>query len=217
MHIARPRLALLAVLLLPAGAHAQDAALDDRLRDLLRQTTVQLRAAQDSTATLQASLDSMTKQRDLLQQKLDATPPVPPTPAVDPQRQAALQQAQAGLAAARAEAAQAAAQAQRFEQQYQHASVLAGEKDASDQRNQAGLKRANARLAACSAANTRLIALAGDILHLYETPKFNALLTASHERLIGFKRVELENLVQDYDDRIQAQIYIDPAPAPATP
>ena len=192
------------------AAHAQDAALDDKLRDMLRQTTTQLRAAEDGTATLQASLDQMTRQRDALQQQLAEAKAAPAAPAVTPQMQTAMQQAKAEAAAARAQSSAAAAATAKWQSAYQQAASIARDKDASDKRNAALLAHALAVDTTCKAANTRLIAEAEDILHLYETPKFNMLLIANHERLIGFKRVELENLVQDYDDKINADTYVPP-------
>jgi len=61
------------------------------------------------------------------------------------------------------------------------------------------------RLQSCREKNGRLISLGEEILHLYETQDFRSLLVASYEPLLGLKRVELENLVQDYDDRLRDQ------------
>ena len=67
---------------------------------------------------------------------------------------------------------------------------------------------AEENLQACRAKNARLVALGEEILHLYETRSFRSLLLQSYEPLLGLKRVELENLVQDYDDKLR-----DPAAA----
>lgn len=199
-------------LALPHAAFAQADAVNDKLRDLLRQTTAQMRAAQDSTATLQAQLDSMTKERDALQQQLAAAK-AQPAPVADTGAATALKQAQAQLASARAAAVSAAAGTAKWQGAYRQAASLAQEKDASDRRDAALLKQSGAAAATCAAANRKLIDEAEEILHLYQTPAFNRLLVSNHERLIGLKRVELENLVQDYEDRLAAQTYI-PQPAP---
>jgi chromosome segregation ATPase len=200
------------LLVAPLSARAQDAGLDDKLRDLLRQTTVQLRAAQDAQATLQTQLDTMTQQRDALQAQLTALQAKATT--VTPEQLAALKQAQAGLAAARAQNAAYAAGLGKLQTQYQTAAATAAERDAADRHDAALLKAATTTLGVCEADNTRLIAVAEDILHLYETPQWNRLLIANHDRLLGFARVKLENLVQDYDDKIAGQSFIPPA-APA--
>jgi len=49
--------------------------------------------------------------------------------------------------------------------------------------------------------------VASDILHRYRTPKFRAIIAGSWEPLLGFKQVELENLVQDNEDCILDQRY----------
>ena len=55
-----------------SGSRAQDASVDDRLREVLRKMTVDLRTAQDSQSALQAQLDQAQKQRDMLQQQVAA-------------------------------------------------------------------------------------------------------------------------------------------------
>jgi len=60
-------------------------------------------------------------------------------------------------------------------------------------------------LTACRAANAKLLKLAHDILHLYETEDFRALLLRSYEPVLGLYRVKLENLVQDKDDQLRDQ------------
>lgn len=67
------------------------------------------------------------------------------------------------------------------------------------------------------AKNTRLIAVANDILHLYRTQSFRSLLLGSYEPLLGFKQVQLENTVQDYEDKISAQRFYGNERPPAVP
>jgi hypothetical protein len=55
---------------------------------------------------------------------------------------------------------------------------------------------------AAIAADKSLAALAGDILHLYRTQDFRRVLLESYEPLPGLKKVDLDSLVQDCDDRI---------------
>jgi hypothetical protein len=206
MHRKLRALLCAAALLTPTLAPAQDAALDDRLRDLLRQTTEQLRAAQDNAASVQAQLDAMTKQRDALQAQLAQAPAKPVGPS--PEQLAAVQQAMAQARAAQAQAAAESANTVRWQKAYTEAAAIARSKDQSDRSNAAGLKQAGAQLAICKQDNARLTDLSGEILHLYQTPQWNQLLVANHDRLLGFARVKLENLVQDYEDKIAAQEYV---------
>jgi hypothetical protein len=209
----RPLL-VIAGLALATQARAQDAALDDKLRDLLHQTTEQLRAAQDSQATLQAQLDAMTRQRDALQSQLADLQAKPAAPTVTPQQVAALKAAMAQAASARAALAQQQAGLDKWQKAYADAAAIARDRDAADRRDGAALKIARTQLGICKAENAKLIDIATGILHLYQTPQWNRLLIANHDHLLGFARVRLENEVQDYEDKIDAQSYVDPAGKP---
>src|ERR1700748_2971007 len=77
MRIACPALILLLAIV---PAMAQDTP-EARLRDLLRRTTTELRAAQDSQALLQASLDQEKQKTVLLQKQLDDLTAHPVAPA----------------------------------------------------------------------------------------------------------------------------------------
>jgi hypothetical protein len=70
------------------------------------------------------------------------------------------------------------------------------------------------KLAACRAANGKLLKVGHDILHLYETESFRSLLLRSYEPMLGLYRIKLENIVQDHDDELREQ-ELPPDPAPA--
>ncbi len=209
------RALLLACLALPGVARADDEA--DRLRDALRHTTIDLRAAEDSIAQLQASLDAANKQKALVQQQLDAAkaraaaaPATPPPPPPD-------------LAPVREEAAQATAQnaalkaaLAKWQGAYQQAAAIARQKDAEG-RTLAGTGRAaEAELKTCAAENAKLTGVANEILPLYRSPSFPQVLLWSYEPLLGMDEVKLENIVQDYEDRIRDEAYIPGQTAAAT-
>jgi predicted nucleic acid-binding Zn-ribbon protein len=204
------RALLIAALLFAPAARADDET--DRLRDALRHVTIDLRAAQDAQTTLQASLDQETKQNALLRQqvaalnaKVAATPAAPATPAVTP---AALQALQAELAAARGQNAALRGGLSKWQAAYGQAAAIAQAKD-RESRDLAGTSTAEGRqLALCRAENTRLTGVANDILHLYRSQGFRSILLGSYEPLIGFEQVKLENIVQDYEDKIRAQAYL---------
>ncbi|MFI4982729.1 MAG: hypothetical protein ACHQIO_20450, partial [Nevskiales bacterium] len=80
-----------------------------------------------------------------------------------------------------------------------------------------GAATAERQTGGCTTANGKLIAVANDILHLYHAQGFRALLLESYEPLLGFKKVELENMVQDYEDKIDDQRQQPGAPAAAVP
>ena len=145
----RLALGLCVVPLLAGGARADSDT--DRLRDLLRRTTEQMRALEDQQSTMQASLDEATQQRDQAQKALAdrdaqiaALKQAPPVPKVPPAELAALQA------------------------------------------NIQSLKTQNASLQ-----------------HLYEREDFRSLLLKSYEPFFGFEKVKLQNMIQDYEDRIR--------------
>ena len=199
---------VLPLLLLSAAPVRAQTSTEERLREVLRQTTVQLRALQDQQASLAAQLEQLKQERDSLAQQLEAakTAPPPPDPALATLREAfaALQQQNAALQAG----------LQKWQAGYQQAAELARAKDADGRRLGQELQQATAKLKVCTGANGKLIAVAYEILHLYRTQGFRSLLVGSYEPLLGFKKVELENLVQDYEDRIEDQRLPPAAPEP---
>ncbi len=221
-------LVVLALAACVSSAVAQSDTTEDRLREVLRQTVTQLRAAQDSQTTLQAQLDQMRTQRDALQQQVDhlnaaATPPpaqpaapaaAPAPPPVDESKYLA------AINALRQQNAQLQAGLQKWQAAYQNAASIAQAKDLDSRQTHATLTGAQGTLSICEDKNKRLTAVANDILHLYQTQSFRRLLVESYEPLLGYKKVELENIVQDNEDRIRAQQYFpgeQPKPVAATP
>jgi hypothetical protein len=207
--------------LLTVTAVAQESGSEeDRLRDALRHVTADLRAAQDSQTTLQAALDQAQKQRDLLQRQVTqlttqaaarpAVQPAQPAPDDQPLRDAVdtLKKQNAALQDRLAH----------WQSAYQQAATLAQTKDAQDRQSSAKAATAQRTLDVCETKNTKLLAVADDILHLYDTRKFRSLATSDWDAVLGFKKVELENIVQDNEDRILEQKYYPgEQPAPIRP
>jgi hypothetical protein len=77
-------------------------------------------------------------------------------------------------------------------------------------------KAAGKGLAACKDANTRMLGVGQEILHLYEDKSFISMILKSYEPILGLKRVALENLVQDYEDKLRDAEYF-PGQEPAKP
>lgn len=220
---------LACALTLPAQAQS----VEDRLREALRKQTVDLRAAQDSLGVLQTQLDQTVKQRDALQQKVDeltaktgeqqAAPAASPAIAAPPplpsevvaeindlreavkRQQAQIGQLQAGLA--------------KWQSAYQEAASVARAKDAESRALSQTVRQAQSAIGMSRAENTKLAALANEILHMYQTQDFRRILIGSYEPFLGLKKVELENIVQDYEDKIR-DLHLppqaaEPAAAPA--
>ncbi len=202
-------LGVAALTLLTAPACRADEAPEDRLRDALRQSITQMRAAQDQAAQAQAELQKAVADRAALQTELDAAKArqaqVGSTPAAKPEQVAALQ---AGLLAAKQQNAALQQGLAKYQSAYQSLVNKAGAADAESRTAQAALKANGGALETCKATNKRLIDVSEQVLHLYESQDFRQLLLRSYEPLIGSAKVRLQNLVQDYDDKIRDQEYV---------
>ncbi|HYN40049.1 MAG TPA: hypothetical protein VES39_12440 [Rhodospirillales bacterium] len=213
-------LILAAAVLLPAGANGQQVSAEERLRDALRRTTVELRALQDQQAGAQAELDEAKRQRDLLQQQLDrqtgrmteleAQAAAAPVLA---ERETQLRQLQQDFAASQASNEAMLQALKQWQGAYQEVLGVAKSKDVERVRAEAGLAQTQKTLAVCQEKNDRLVVVAEETLGLYQSRDFRSLLSGSWEPLLGLQKVELENIVQDYQDRILDQQFVAPEAA----
>ncbi len=201
--------------MLPLAARADDDA--ERLRDLLRRTTTEMRALQDQQSTMQASLDEATQQRDQAQHALadrDAQiaqlTAAPPPPKVPP---AALAQLQAAEQSLRTQNAGLQAGLAKWQAAYAQAAGIAQARDAAAKQLGASAAGGEQGLKLCEQKNAELIRTATDILHLYTTQDFRSLLLKSYEPVVGFEKVRLENMIQDYEDRIRSATFYPAAAA----
>jgi predicted nucleic acid-binding Zn-ribbon protein len=203
------------------GGVAQAQSLEDRLRSQLVSTVTQLRALQASQADLAAQKDAAEKanaplkaQVSKLQAELAAARRAPrpaavrvvaaPQSDVDKTRLAELQQAhaqdQAELTAARADRS-------RLDQS------SAGLK-ADHDRLTARLTADETGLAACRSKNLQAIAVAKEILAAYDQITFGRVI-ARKEPFTGLERVKIQDLSQDYGDRIyHSRLDVTPRAAP---
>ncbi len=213
---------LLALLLLPAIAAQAQSDQEARLREALRRATADLRALQDGQARLQAEAAEAKAQRDRLQtlteeqatrlKELEEKPAGPPPEMVE--------ELEMLRAAARALKEQNDALAKTLAQwQVAHAEAVsvARTKEGERAAYEASFGRARAAIEACEAKNTQLLAAAGEILNLYQTPDFRSLVLRSQEPILGLWRVRLENIVQEHEDRIREGQWHRPAIEPPPP
>ncbi len=197
---------------LAAGAAAAQESTEDRMRDALRQAVTEMRAAQDQAAQAQADLQKAQADKQDLQKQLDAAnAQVAQQSGKGTAKPAELQALQDQLKAAQAQNADLQQALAKWQGAYQTAQQLAQAKADESRVASAGLQANNTALETCKTANAKLMGVAEDILHLYESQSFRAILLKSYEPLIGSAKVRLENMVQDYDDKISAQQYVPPA------
>jgi chromosome segregation ATPase len=181
-------LILCLMIAVPALAQADDAA--------LRKATAAMRAAQDRAAAADAALAVAQQQNQALARQLEAAKPGA-TPGEDDE---ALRGKLEELKQQNAELTAGLQQAQASSQQAMQA---AGAEKAAAARTAAAAKSATAAVTACKDANVRMLAVGQEVLHLYESKSFISMVLKSYEPVLGLKRVALENLVQDYEDKLR--------------
>jgi chromosome segregation ATPase len=181
------------IVLFPAGAQAQSEA--DRLREALRTCTAQTRSAEDQRAVLQARLGEAERERDRLR------------------RQSEILRAQVR------EAEQAYAQAvkdfnerlgerdealEKWKNAYNDAATVARSKDAERTKFEQEATALKASNKSCEAKNVQLQKVGQEILGRYQRmDPLEALVV--QEPVLGIKRVEHQNSVQDFRNKLLDQ------------
>jgi chromosome segregation ATPase len=193
---------LLAIGLLLLGSQVASAqSIEDRLRDQLRSTTQQLQQLQDNQASLQAAKAAAEQERDSLKKQVAAL--------------------QAGAARAKGSVKAEQAQAALQEEVGKDKQALAQAADAVKQaqtdhdRLQAIVTNQATLLNACQAKNADLFKVSNDILDTFAKMDLSDAV-GLNEPFIQDTRVQLENMVQDYGDRIYDGKY-DPRTVKAPP
>lgn len=217
-------LAALTLGLLAAGGPTQAQSLDDKLRAQLRSVLDQLHALQNSQATLAADKASAEQERDALKAKLAAgggarAPAAPPPAAL-----ADLQQQRAEVARLTEANKQAQTEIERFRTAYAQVVASLQQTQAERDHKVQEADAATQALAVCDTKNIELVKIGRDVLAAYtKIGVLDAL--AKGEPMIGLKRVKMEQIAQDYGDKVYAAKF-DPrtvkpaapaAPQPASP
>ncbi len=193
-------LAVLMLAALPAMAQSDDP--QARLRAALPQATSQLRDLEDQNATLLAKQAEAERARLALTQKL----------AEDEKALAAARgAAQNGQAAAQRAAEAQTESVKKWEDAYKMAADTARARDGDAKRLDAALAALREQTRLAEEKNAALYKLAEELLDLYEHKDALDSIAAS-EPVTKLKRVELENLMQDYEDKVRANHVVHPAP-----
>lgn len=207
--MARATLLFAAALMFAVPAGADEQGNEDRLRDALRQSVQEMRAAQDQAAQAQAQLAQANTELASTKAALDAAnaklADLQGKPVAKPED---LSRLQAALKQSEANAAGLQENMSRLQVAYRQATDLARAKDTESRQASAGLTANTRALETCKATNRKLIDVSEQVLHLYETLSFRAILLKSYDPIIGTAKVALQNMVQEYDDKIQDQEYV---------
>jgi len=202
---------ILLPMLIPALSHADDAAptAESRLRQALRDTMMQLRDAQNQAVTLQAAQAQNDKDKADLQAKVDD---------LTAKLKTATEQAAADKAASDKSISDLQAQVtdltgqvarlndgvKQWKDAYNQAAQLAAEKEAARAQYAMQATVLQRTVDDREAKNLALYKLGNDILKRYEQFGLGDAITAK-EPFVGVTRVKLENLVQDYKNKLLDQ------------
>ena len=192
--------------------------IENRLRAALRQTTEQLRALEDQNAALQAKqADAERAQKDLTN-KLESV-----QKDLDVQRahgkadkealnrnESKLQDTESTLEKWKAAYEDAANVARTRDGDAKRLDAEVMRLDAEAKRRDAALLQTRELKHACEAKNEELYKLGMEMLDLYDHKTFFGDL-AAHEPITQLKRVEYENIRQDYEDKLRANELVQPS------
>ncbi|RRK02104.1 phage major capsid protein [Opitutaceae bacterium TAV3] len=189
--------------LLPAFGQ-QDNTMELRLREALRNTTLQLRTAQSENAALQVKQAEGEKERDALKKQVTALT-----------RQGAADRAAAEkeitdlkaiVVTQEERAGQLSSDLAKWKEAAQKAADLARVRELARSNLEIRVAQLERTVADREARNIELVKIANEILDRLEKFGLGDAI-AAREPFIGSKRVQIQNLVQDYADRVSDHKY----------
>lgn len=195
----------------PLTAHAADNDTEKRLREALRGATIQLRSIEDERATLLARQAETAKENEELRRNMEALTNElagrSGSKKGEPDR-AASERAAAELAQRLEQQKEATARLnetlEKWKAAYSEAAAVARAKEAERARLATLSQGLSQRAGRCEASNAELVKIGTEILDRYAAQSLGDVL-GTREPFLGFKRVELQNQVQDYRDKLLDQ------------
>ena len=204
---------MLATMTLAAGgAHADASGAEERLRDQLRQTTLQLRDAQDSIADLRAQLEKANNQLEA-QHAAPAVARAKPNTAENAALRTAVEERNQRIIDVQQRLGDSQKLLGQWQQAYQQAAALAMARDAEAKKFEARYAEASTRGETCAKDNAELVNISRQLLdHYTKKGVWSALL--DKEPITQIHRIRLEALAQDYHAGIEDHVAPPPPPAP---
>lgn len=176
------------------SAHAEDSDID-RLRQALRDATAQMRNLDDQRLALQNQLSASMQERDRL--KSDVAAAKARIKAVEKAHREAVAEFNQRLE----ERNQVL---EKWKAAYEEAATVARTKDAERARAEAEANSFKASTKTCAERNIKLVQIGRELVDRLANVHFGDIL-AAQEPLTGIKRVQVQNLLQDYQDKILEQ------------
>ncbi len=167
----------------------------DRLREALRSATAQTRALEDQRTAIQAQVAEVTRARDTFKAEVATA-------------KAQARKAEADYRSAvrefndRLEERNQALE--KWKDAYTEAATVARAKDAERAKFETESKIYKASTRACTLKNQELVKVGRELLVRYEGVTFGDQVVAN-EPLVGIRRVQIQNLLQDYGDKVLNQ------------
>lgn len=199
------------------GLQAADQAnsAEERLRGMLRSTMLQLRDAQNQVATLQSAQAEDEKQKKALSDRVDEL-----TKQATADKDAAtktIADLNAKVTDQTSMIAQFKDALEKWKEAYSKAVEVATTKEAQRAKFESQAIVLQRRVEDDESKNLALYNLGKEVLNRYEKFGLGTAITA-REPFVGITKVKLENLVQDYSDKLMDQtVKPGAAPAPARP
>lgn len=192
---------LLAVGFGASALHAASTDNETRLREALRSALTQLRAAEDERAVLQAKQASSAKETESLRAQVAALTKELDDSVKKTEFERAVNEFNMKLSMQNETIAQLSETLDKWKVAYNEAVTVARAKEAQRAQLAVELGGMQKQYAVCRDANGELYKIGSEILDRYAGVGVSDAFT-TREPFVGFKRVELQNLVQDYQDQL---------------
>jgi len=187
----------------PALRAADPAAAGDaKLREALRNTTLQLRTLQGERDTLQAAKDEAEAEKKALTAKLDAL--TKESSAAQAASEKTITQLRDNLGKEETENEQFKAAIEKWKATYNQAVAVSEKREAARAHLNSEKIELQRKVADQQRKNQEMYKIATEILTRYENFGLGTAITA-REPFVGTMKVKLQNLVQDYGDKLADQ------------
>lgn len=199
-----------AVLLALGGSATAQSDLETRLREALRSATTQVRALEDERAQLMAKQAQLESENETLKAQTKSSggsdgKRVAELEKLFNEREqayaAAVDEFNVRLQQERDQAVRIQETALKLKGALEEANAQAHQREADLKQASDHAERQKTRAEACEAHNQQLFLVGNEILDRYRDVGISDVL-AAREPFIGLKRVELENLMQDFEDHL---------------
>lgn len=178
-----------------AGSDARADADTDRLREALRSATAQTRALEDQRTALQAKIAEADREKAAMVAQITAA-------------KAQVKEVEKTHREAVAEFNERLEDRnqtlEKWKSAYEEAATVARAKDAERSKFEGQAAAFKASTKSCVAKNALLTKVGRELLHRYEGVSFGDMVVVN-EPLVGARRVQVQNLLQDYDDKLLEQ------------